>query len=134
MSNLTGKTIQEFIDDLIPKYSLSTIRKAYLFLQVMISFGVENEDLPANYNPMKLVKLPDEKALTVKTKDIEIIPDYQLDSSIQTAMATKEDGSLLYRYGPLITFGLNTGLRECELLLCPGKILSGDITVKKNNM
>lgn len=65
MSNLTGKTIQEFIDDLIPKYSISTIRKAYLFLQAMISFGVENEDLPANHNPMKLVKLPDEKALTV---------------------------------------------------------------------
>lgn len=116
MSNLTGKTIQEFIDDLIPKYSLSTIRKAYLFLHAMISFGVETEDLPMNYNPMKLVELPDERALTVKTKDIEIIPDYQLDSLIQTAMATKEDGSLLYRYGPLITFGLNTGLRECELL------------------
>ena len=75
MSNLTGRIIQEFIDDLIPKYSLSTIRKTYLFLHAMITFGVENDDLPRNYDPMKLVELPDEKALTIKTKSIEIIPD-----------------------------------------------------------
>ena len=128
MSNLTGRIIQEFIDDLIPKYSLSTIRKTYLFLHAMITFGVENDDLPRNYDPMKLVELPDEKALTIKTKSIEIIPDNQLDSLIQTAMATKDNGSLLYRYGPLITFGLNTGLRECELLA-----LSRKNIIKKNN-
>lgn len=31
-------------------------------------------------------------------------------------MELKPDGSLAYRYGPLIIFGLNTGLREGELL------------------
>ncbi len=128
MINLTGSIIQEFIDDLIPKYSLSTIRKTYLFLHAMISFGVENDDLPRNYNPIKLVELPDEKALAIKTKAIEIIPDNQLDSLIHTAMATNDNGSLLYRYGPLITFGLNTGLRECELLA-----LSRKNIIKRNN-
>ena len=63
-----------------------------------------------------MVELPDETALNVKTKEIEIIPDESLDILKKVAMELKPDGSLAYRYGPLIIFGLNTGLREGELL------------------
>ena len=41
MCNLDGLQIQDFIDNLSSKYSISTIKKAYLFLQAMISFGIE---------------------------------------------------------------------------------------------
>ena len=34
----------------------------------------------------------------------------------ETAMARNPDGSLAYRYGPLLVFALNTGFREGELL------------------
>lgn len=116
MCNLDGLQIQAFIDSLACKYSLSTIRKAYLFLQAMIGFGLEMKDLPKNFDPLSIVELPDESVLEVKTKEIEIIPDEYLPIFTKTALERKPDGSLAYRYGPLLVFGLNTGFREGELL------------------
>ena len=68
MCNLDGLQIQDFIDNLSSKYSISTIKKAYLFLQAMISFGIEMKDLPKSYDPLSIVELPDESVLEVKTK------------------------------------------------------------------
>lgn len=116
MCNLDGLQIQGFIDSLTSKYSLSTIRKAYLFLQAMISFGLEMKDFPKTFDPLSIVELPDESVLEVKTKDIEIIPDDYLPLFKKTALSRNTDGSLAYRYGPLLVFGLNTGFREGELI------------------
>ena len=116
MCNLDGLQIQDFIDHLSSKYSISTIKKAYLFLQAMISFGIEMKDLPKSYDPLSIVELPDESVLEVKTKEIEIMPDEYLPKFNETAMARNPDGSLAYRYGPLLVFALNTGFREGELL------------------
>lgn len=116
MSNLNRNIIQEFIDDLSETYSLSTIRKAYNFLSAMIRFGISMKDLPKSYDPLSLVELPDDSVLQVKTKEIEIIPDKYLPAFTEVAMARKPDGSLAYRYGPLLVFGLNTGFREGELI------------------
>lgn len=116
MQNLTGDMIQDFIDDLSRNYSYSTIRKAYLFLSAMITFGVEHKDFPKSYDPLLTVELPNEAVLHVKTKQISIIPDDQIEIIKKVAMSVKKDGTLEYRYGPLIVFGLNTGLREGELL------------------
>ena len=52
----------------------------------------------------------------MKTKEIEIMPDEYLPKFKETAMARNPDGSLAYRYGPLLVFALNTGFREGELL------------------
>lgn len=116
MCNLNQAVIQDFIDDLAKTYSLSTIRKAYNFLSAMIRYGINMKDLPKTYDPLALVELPDESVLEVKTKEIEVIPDEYLALFKKTAMEIKADGSLAYRYGPLLVFGLNTGLREGELL------------------
>ena len=116
MCNLDGLQIQDFIDNLSSKYSISTIKKAYLFLQAMISFGIEMKDLAKSYDPLSIVELPDESVLEVKTKEIEIMPDEYLPKFKETAMARNPDGSLAYRYGPLLVFALNTGFREGELL------------------
>lgn len=98
------------------KFLYSTIRKAYLFLSAMITFGVEHKDFPKSYDPLLTVELPNEAVLHVKTKQISIIPDDQIEIIKKVAMSVKKDGTLEYRYGPLIVFGLNTGLREGELL------------------
>lgn len=116
MRNLNWEVIQNFIDELAEKYSLSTIRKAYNFLSAMISYGISVKDFPNSYDPLALVQLPDESAVEVKTKDIEIIPDDYIQKFKDVAMERKSDGSLAYRYGPLLVFGLNTGFREGELL------------------
>lgn len=116
MRNLERGVIQDFIDDLSERYSLSTIRKAYNFLSALISFGINMKDFPKNFDPLALVELPDESVLEVKTKEIEIMPDEYLPKFKEVAMAKKPDGTLAYRYGPLLVFGLNTGFREGELM------------------
>ena len=63
-----------------------------------------------------LDEMPDESAVGVKTKQIEIIPDESIDMIKDVALSYKSDGTLNYRYGPALVFVLNTDLREGELL------------------
>mgnify|MGYP000004690679 CR=1 FL=1 len=79
MCNLTGKDIQDFIDDLQDRYSYSTIKKCYEFFSALITYGLDDGDFPKDYNPMKTVELPSEDSVAVKTKKIEILPTEDLD-------------------------------------------------------
>lgn len=116
MCNLTTMDIQTRIDAMMDEYSLSSIKKTYLFIHSMIKFGIEQKDLPKDFDPCKGVELPSEDAVKVKTKTIEIIPDDELELVVKTALSYKEDGTLEYRYGPLLVFGAYTGLRLGEML------------------
>lgn len=116
MCNLKSSDIQELIDEMQPNYSYSTIRKVYLFLHSMIKYGKTEKDLPKTFDPFVTVEMPDESAVGVKTKQIEIIPDESIDMIKDVALSYKSDGTLNYRYGPALVFVLNTGLREGELL------------------
>lgn len=64
----------------------------------------------------EITALLNEAVLSVKTKKIEILLEDQLFKFKRVALSKNEDGSLIYRYGPLFVFGFNTGLREGELL------------------
>ena len=44
MCNLTGKDIQDFIDDLQDRYSYSTIKKCYEFFLALITYGLDDGD------------------------------------------------------------------------------------------
>ena len=44
MCNLTGKDIQDFIDDLQDRYSYSTIKKCYEFFSALITYGLDDGD------------------------------------------------------------------------------------------
>lgn len=114
--NLKPSDIQRFLDELQPDYSLSTIKKAYLFLHSMISFGIIEKDFPKDFDPFVNVELPDETAVGVKTKKIEILPEDAITAIKETALSCSSNGSLNYRYGPALVFALNTGLREGELM------------------
>lgn len=114
--NLRSRDIQTLLDDKQDHYSFSTIKKVYLFLHSMIKHGQAEKDLPESFDPFISVELPDESAVGVKTKDIEIIPDEYLDRIKEVALSHNPDGTLNYRYGPAIIFALNTGLREGELI------------------
>ena len=41
---VTGKDIQDFIDDLQDKYSYSTIKKCYEFFSALITYGLDDGD------------------------------------------------------------------------------------------
>lgn len=116
MCNLKSADIQALLDELQPNYSYSTIRKVYLFLHSMIKYGKAEKDFPKTYDPFINVEMPDESAVGVKTKQIQIIPDESIEKIKEVALSYKPDGTLSYRYGPALVFMLNTGLREGEML------------------
>lgn len=116
MCNLRSSDIQGLLDEMQPHYSYSTIRKVYLFLHSMISYGKTEKDLPKTYDPFLTVEMPDESAVGVKTKQIEIIPEEYIEMIKDVALSYQPDGTLSYRYGPALVFILNTGLRQGELL------------------
>lgn len=62
--------------------------------------------------------MPDESALTIATKDIQIISEEHQEIIKKVAMAysPNKNQRYLYRYGPAILFMLNTGLRAGEML------------------
>lgn len=116
MCNLASADIQNLIDGMMPHYSYSTVKKAYLFIHGMVKYGISEHDFPDEYNPFVNVELPDESAMGVKTKKIEIIPDKYIDIFCKTALSRDIQGNLFFRYGPALVFMLNTGLRLGELL------------------
>lgn len=116
MCNLKSSDIQGILDKMMPDYSYSTIRKVYLFLHSMIRYGKAEKDFPKTYDPFENVEMPDESAVGVETKEIEIIPDDSIEMIKKVALSYRPDGTLSYRYGPALVFVLNTGLREGELL------------------
>lgn len=127
MCNLKSADIQALLDELQPNYSYSTIRKVYLFLHSMIKYGKAEKDFPKTYDPFINVEMPDESAVGVKTKQIQIIPDESIEKIKEVALSYKPDGTLSYRYGPALVFMLNTGLREGEMLgLSKNGILKDD--------
>lgn len=116
MCNLRSRDIQNLIDELQPNYSFSTIKKVYLFIHSMVKHGIAEKDFPENYNPFATVELPDESAVGIKTKNIEILPPECLEKFKEVALSRNPDGTLAYRYGPALVFALNTGLRKGELM------------------
>ena len=98
--------------------SHSSLRKIYLFWSGMINSAIEMGELPKSYNIMKQVTMPDESALTIATKDIQIISEEHQEIIKKVAMAysPNKNQRYLYRYGPAILFMLNTGLRAGEML------------------
>lgn len=116
MCNLTGSDIQSLIDGMMPNFSYSTVKKAYLFIHALVRYGISEHDFPDEYNPFVNVELPDESAMGVQTKKIDIIPEKYIDIFCQTALSRDVHGELCFRYGPALVFMLNTGLRLGELL------------------
>ncbi len=116
MCNLKASDIQRLLDKMQPNYSYSTIRKVYLFLHSMIKYGKTEKDLPKTYDPFLTVEMPDESAVRVNTKQIQIITEESIEAIKDVALSYKPDGTLDYRYGTALVFVLNTGLREGELL------------------
>ena len=56
------------------------------------------------YNPFVNVELPDESAMGVQTKKIEIIPEKYIDIFCQTDLSRDVHGELCFRYGPALFF------------------------------
>lgn len=116
--NITAADIASTINAKKDSLSYSSLKKIYNFWTAMIKHAKETGELPPSYNIMKDVELPDESVLAVQTKEIEIIPEKYVPIIKEIAMSPSPNPNerFLYKYGPVIVFLLNTGLRGGEML------------------
>ena len=117
-SNLTADDITATINAKKDSLSYSSLKKIFLFWSAMINDAIKMGELPKNYPVMNQVEMPDESVLSVKTKEIQIIPSehQKIIKEIAMESSPNKNETYLYRYGPAIVFLLNTGLRAGELL------------------
>lgn len=123
LRDLTSEDIQRFIDEKSENYSLSTIMKFYWFIHSLIDYAVKVKDLPKTFDPFENVEPPNESALKVKTKEIQIMTSSQLKAFKEVAMEIDSTGNYCYRYGPALVLMANIGVRQGEL-----------VAISKNNI
>jgi site-specific recombinase XerD len=116
MAKVTSDEIQEFVNLKKQTLSLSSLKK----LKEILAPSFHHATLKGaiNSNPMELVVFPkNDKALPVKTKEIECYTDQEVEKIALTSTEPYYNyNSKRYRYAPLYAFILNTGLRIGECL------------------
>ena len=63
----------------------------------MVKYGKTEKDLPKTYDPFITVEMPDEAAVGIKTKQIEMISEEYIGKIKEVALSCKPDGTLNYR-------------------------------------
>ena len=100
--------------------SYSTIKKVYDALNACFKWGVAGRLL--QYNPIDAVVVPGrskakgKKSMGGNTNGFKYFSQDEQAKLVQAATETFPNGSLIYRFGYVIPFLLNTGLRLGELL------------------
>ena len=114
--DVTSDDIQEFINSKKLILSLSSLKKIKEVLAPCLHYATVSGLIKSN--PMELVVFPrNDKALTVKTKVIECYKDKEIERIALTATYPYyKNNAKRYRYAPMFTFILNTGLRFGECL------------------
>lgn len=117
-SNLTAEDVSATINAKKDELSFSSLKKIFLFWSGMIKMAINLGELPKSYSVMNQVEMPNESALPIETKEIQIIPPehQRIIKEIAMEYSPNKNERYLYRYGPAIVFLLNTGLRGGELL------------------
>ena len=116
ISQVTSDDIQEFINLKKQTLSLSSLKKLKEILAPTFHHATTKGAIKSN--PMELVVFPkNDKSLPVKTKEVEFYTDKEIERIALTSTEPYyKHNSKRYRYAPLYTFILNTGLRLGECL------------------
>lgn len=114
--DVTSDDIQEFINSKKLTLSLSSLKKIKEVLAPCFHYATVSGLIKSN--PMELVVFPrNDKSLPVKTKVVECYKDKEIERIALTATYPYyKENSKRYRYAPMFTFILNTGLRFGECL------------------
>lgn len=114
MGNITTQDIQKLLNEKSNTLSFSSIKKIYELLNPLFKHAALLGDIKKN--PMLGVIMPKKKDLNVKTKEIDIYSDEDIDKLTKTINSTFTDKRKLYRYSPIYIVLLNTGIRMGEAL------------------
>lgn len=112
VTQLTPAIIQiELIDKLCNKgLSLSTVRKAYVYLNACLTYAVDAQGLPQN--PCRLVKL---RQKDFPAKKNRFLSEKEMAEFIKAANSLNESGKPRYSLRNLLILDIYTGLRVGEL-------------------
>lgn len=116
ISQVTSDDIQEFINFKKQTLSLSSLKKLKEILSPTFHHATIKGTIKSN--PMELVAFPtNDKTLPIKTKKVQCYTDKEIERIALTSTEPYyRHNSRRYRYAPLYTFILNTGLRLGECL------------------
>lgn len=94
-------------------FSHSEIRKQHSCLKTFYEYASYVYDFK---NPMAIVSCPAPHSVKKGKKQISVFDDEEIQKFIDVAMKRNEDGSLMYRYGPVLAANIYMGLRAGELI------------------
>lgn len=118
IQTVTPKDIQSCLNTLSDKgLSYSTVKKTYDALNSCYKFAISTRAL--NFNPVTGVTIPgrtEQKIKTKKQKEIKYFTPDEQRKLIEIALEKYPTGTPVCRYGYVVPFLLNTGLRLGELL------------------
>lgn len=115
MPAITDKILQEHFNELMKKYSYSTVKKTYELLDQFFGYYYSKN---INANPMNTVVKPREidvrKTSGRTIKEIRYFTPEEIERFIHEATARYSTGKRIYKFGDGLVFMMYTGLRFGE--------------------
>lgn len=112
---ITDEVIQNFLSELMKKYSYSTVKKTYELLDQFFRYYYSKD---VNNNPMTTVVKPKEvdvnKVSVHQTKDIRCFTPDEIERFVHEASVIWSTGKPRYKFGEGLIFIMYTGLRFGE--------------------
>ncbi len=106
--------IQTLINSYTTTLSYSSLKKVYDLLNNCFRYAVAVRD--TGYNPVDGVRLPKQENLKIRTKEIEILSEADIDRLEKAQNALYKNGQPKYWYASAYVLIANTGIRSGEAL------------------
>lgn len=131
LNNIERKDLQQVLNCAVKNgYTKSTVKKIKDFFTASFRYAMQEEWLeknPAEYLTLPRVQTKTENPF-LATKNKKIFSKEEIAAIKQTAAIKNYDGKLLYKYGYIFLFMLNTGIRVGEMLALKWK----DVDFERN--
>ena len=114
LASLNSDVFQVYINELAGKYALGTIKKTWNVIKMIITYAEAKGDIPPG--TLRLVKLPKESNVAVKTKEVPYISEADMNILYTEAFRTIGNNNR-YVYGnaaKLLVLIMYTGMRVSE--------------------
>lgn len=117
LKDITIDMMQEYLNDMASKYSLSIVKKIVEILNPVFKMAVVNEK--TKFNPLEFTKMPKKNIINEEYSNEDNIYNNEeikkITDSCLSYYGTNTRNTRRYRYAPAYILLLNTGMRVGEL-------------------